>query len=254
MRSLRFFLLFLLLATIPHVGFCTPKTRVIKLKSTVPETVSPVLEQVLGVSLQVAPIPSLNAVCISSEDDRVLDEAEKLIQQLDAPRATLRYTIQSLGSEDRRSFQAHLGSGGKPFADWISLRSRTSGTRTVVGLDGEDVGLTEESTRVETLATPWGPESAVLKNSQGLRARGRLVEGDQVILEIGYGEGGWSAHNQLNTQIRVHLGEWVPIGSIGRSTDESGANAAAHGAHGAVEAGKTGMTGDLQFLIKIEKQ
>lgn len=228
-----------------------PALKVIKLRNLVPEQISATLRQTFGPRLRVAEIASINGVCLSSEDPDLVEAASALASELDQPRASLRYTIQTLGGDSSSATRIGV-SGGRIIAETHSSRVSGSGLRTVTGMDGQEVGLIDEQTQIREFQTPWGPQTHELKHQGGLRVRGRLVGEGEAVIEVRYGEGGIERSNHLLTQLRVRLGEWIPIGGAQGSRSESG-QAAGSPTGGYGGGGRETVTGQASYLLKVER-
>lgn len=257
------FLLFLLFLQI-HFQIlparCETVVRLIKLHMQSPSSIAAVLQQTFGRRLRVAEAPMVNGVVVSSDNPSVLTEAEELVKKIDRVPATLRYQIKSIGEDEVNQLTAGMNTQVdqsvivfEPNFENRKISSRGSQTRMITGMEGYPVGLTDQMTQVETLGTPWGPQDHIRTENRGLQISGRLA-GDAgfAIVEVGYAEGGFNQSRNLQTVVKVPLGQWFLIGTLlGDGADQTGQTTIISKS-GRIDRTKFRSAQSKRFLIRID--
>ncbi len=229
--------------------------RVIKLKAAAAGEVIRVLQATFGRQVRAADAPMINAVVLNADSARLLEEAAALVAELDQPPVSLRYSVRRISEEEARGWQAglaHRHGTTRLEAEQFSSRGRDSEVRTVVGLEGCPVALTDETTRIIDMATPWGPQTAVLKAERGLRLVGRRAGEGQAVVEVRYAQGGEAAADVLVTQVCVPLGTWTYLGDVSRAADSADAGVEGQGSRGGGSVSRRRRHGSQHYLVKVD--
>jgi len=230
-------------------------TKVIKLRMSSPTETATVLRQAFGRKIRVAEAPMINAVVINGDDPTDISQAEALVAELDKPPAMLRFSLQLISEEDARGWHAEVSKTKKSTrlnAERSSRHANGKEVRTLVGLEGQPLRLTDERTRVIDLSTPWGQQTAVLKEERGLRIIGRRAGDNEAVVEVRYADGPELSSSRLLTQVKVHLGEWTYLGDVGQGTSTSGSGLDVRRPPAGI--GLNRQSGDVtrNYMIKVE--
>lgn len=228
MSCLRFICLILLIFVLAQgAPAATGEVRVIELKHRQAEELRPVLESMLGSSGAVSALDNRLIVRASTKD---LVALQKLVAQLDIPRAMLRIAVrQELSS-------AAIGRGGgtllstSPGRVGIEEGSRTLGNRSrnteqfVQVLDGEtaliEVGQRQPYARIRAYVGGQRRGVVEVTDFQDL-AEGFLVrpylQGEGVVLDISPyqstpTDSGAIDFSQLTTRVEAPFDEWIDLG------------------------------------------
>ena len=209
------------------VWAATGELRVIELKHRQAEELLPVLESMLGSAGGVSALDNRLIVRASTKDVAAL---EKLVAQLDTPRAMLRIAVRQEQSS------AAIGRGGgtllstSPGGAGIEERGRTLGNRRqsteqfVQVLDGEtaliEVGEPRPYARIRAYVGGHRRGVVEVTDFQDL-AEGFLVrpnlQGEGVVLDISpyqstSGDTGAVDFSQLATRVEAPFDEWIDLG------------------------------------------
>jgi len=230
-------------------------TKVIKLKMQSPQAVANVIRQSFGHDLRVAEAPMINAVVISSDDEKMIAGAEALISEIDRVPATLQYSVRLVSEDQARGLTAEIDAdknAGALSAKWLDKNSRSTETRTLVGLEGEKLKLTDETVRVETLPAPWGEQPVIIKQERGLKISGRLAGKNEAVVAIHHAEGTDMSANTLVTQVRAPLGQWFFLGNLDKG--DNGNNESLNINQNSFIVGGKNNRGSLKklYMIKID--
>ncbi|HNW36362.1 MAG TPA: hypothetical protein PKM25_15590 [Candidatus Ozemobacteraceae bacterium] len=214
-------------------------TRVLKMKSQNPETVCATLQQLFGDRLRTAVVTSINAIVISADSEPALDEASALVAQLDRRPATFRFQVRRREHRSASESGFRIKSKSGSFPSYEQRNSHGSGmeTRNITGMEGSWLQLTDDSTRIETLNTPWGPESAVVNHRQGIEIKGSLGASGTAVIEIRAASGPESRTSTILSRIEAPFGTWFSLGG----TDRSGSEAHAESSFGRMTGSASGM-------------
>lgn len=223
-------LLFLLLCMTAECA-----TRVVRIRTRASEDICGTLQQIFGDRMRFVSVPSINAVVIGADTDSDVNEAALLLAQLDRRPATFRFSIRR---RERRSDSSrelgtprHRGDGFR--YESSSSRNRLSEARVITGMEGTWHLLADDMIRVETLHTPWGPESAVIRHRQGVEIKGvRGSASGTAILDVRASSGPESRTSSLLSQIEAPFGQWIALGGTTRSDSDSGSQSAVGGRSG----------------------
>ena len=251
----RFFLVALLAVVFPAIAgsAATPAFEIVKMRFLAPAQVAETIRATFGRSVRVAEIPHLNGVCLSTDDPALLKAASRLVADLDQPQATLRYTLRKTGHETRSHRRLGFG-GGRIGGNSVANRSGEGELRSVTGMNGQEVGLLDEQRELRDFATPWGPQTQEIRHVGGLRARGRLVGEAEAIVELGYGDGDHSRGTRIFTELRVRLGEWVPIGGASdERSDHRRSLAADRNESVSATISRDEADSDADYFLKVER-
>jgi len=198
-------------------------TRVLKLKSQNPVTVCETLHQLFGDRLRAAVVMSINAVVITANSEPALDEASALLAQLDRRPAVFRYQVRR--REDRSAsksgFRFRDKAGSIPAYERRSHQGHGTVTRTISGMEGSWLELTDDSMRIVTQRSPWGPESAIVTHRQGVELRGTRGASGTAIIEIRAASGSESQTSTILSRIEAPFGRWFSLGGTGRSGSDA---------------------------------
>ena len=234
-------------------GAAAPALEIVNMRFLSPAQVAETLRATFGRSVRIAEIPHLNGVCLSADDPELLKAASRLVAELDQPQATLRYSIRKSGVETR--VHRHLGFGaGRIDGQRISNRSGEGEIRSITGMNAQEVGLLDEQRELRDFLTPWAPQTQEIRHVGGLRVRGRLVGEEEAIVELGYGDGDPSRGGRLFTELRVRLGEWVPIGGLsgqGSGRRQGVAGGSGEGVSTTVFRDESGS--EAAYFLKVER-
>ena len=228
-------------------------TEVVKLRGQSPEAVADVVRQLYHGRARVAEAPSIQAVVLYAETKELLEEIKRVIRDLDAPPKTLQFSVRAI-EWDARQQTGHSVSLGRhriiPDAAIAHLQTRGSEVRTIRGMEGYPLGLTDQTTRVLPMATPWGPNTMTLTQTRGLKIMGRCSGPDQVIIEVFYASGKDMSTRQILTQLQVPVNTWVDLGDLtSANTTTGGAVSAGQGLHH--EHHRRRDRGQTHYLVKV---
>ncbi len=247
-----------LLAILLGLGWAAPAraaTRVVKLRSGSPAAIADILRQTFGRQVRVADAPMISALVLNSDRDDLLDQAAALIAELDHPPVTFRFALRRISAEEARTWQGGVTQGDRGTrlqAQQGSRHDRSAEVRTVVGLEGFPVALTDETTRVVDHSTPWGPQTAVLKSERGLRILGRRAGEGAAVVEVRYAEGPETNATRLVSQVGVRLGEWTYLGEIAGDRAGGGNEAQVRGSQGGVSVNRTSGSQSAHYLVRVD--
>ncbi len=173
----------------------------------------------------------------------------------------LTYAIEHVGNRSQQEVQALLrvrqaeSENGRPAPISLSpdVQSRQSSanvraSRTVSGIEGQKVSLTDTVTRVETLPSPWGPTGVVLQQTTGLWVRGNLSGDDMVTLTLGYGEG----DTNISSVVSGRLGTWIPVGGMNTGRGGMSSQGGVTGQNGTVGRNWQSSGGVDSYLIRVD--
>ncbi|MBI3038656.1 hypothetical protein HYY75_06355, partial [bacterium] len=134
------------------------------------------------------------------------------------------------------------------------IHSKGSGReiRSIVGMEGAKLSLTNEITRTEVLPSPWGPQGVVLRADRGLRISGRLLGNNQVMIEVWVGGGDPGATNSLVSQVCAPIGQWVSLGVVDSGSSGSAGDYGITGNSGNAGWGKKKNANIKTYLVKVE--
>lgn len=202
------------------------EVKIIKVKYQKPEALCDTLRHLHGHAARFAEAPNVNAIIVSSDRPEIIQAVETLIRELDRRPATLRYEIQSVssGSEAGNSVTLTRQGSFRPQSHHSSTQS--SQTRLVVGLEGQEVALIDQTQRVESIPSAYGypDQPVVIREDRGMRVRGRLNGNGEVTVEVMNSEGRPNDTRSVATQIIVPLGQWFEIGGAGDRRGGEGNN------------------------------
>jgi hypothetical protein len=235
--------------------------RIFKLNMQSPGQIATVLRATFGREIRVAEAPMVNGVVVSTERESLFADVEALIQQLDAVPRSLRYHVRMASRDqlDRNAFGIGVNANRQVFSlspqlEQTMIRATGGETRMILGMEGQPVALSSEMIRVETFASPWGPQDAIRKERRGVFVSGRLVDNDrQAMVEISYAEGEFNDSRKIQTQVCVPLETWVCLGDL--SGDNSGGNSSTEifNRSGRVSRNRGRSEGTRVYFIRIEK-
>lgn len=249
------FLVLLAVLAGPTIPAAEAATRVIKLKAASAGEVIRVLQQTFGRQVRAADAPMINAVVLNADSARTLEQAAALVTELDQPPVSLRFSVRRISEEEARGWQAGLArrhGTTRLEADQFSTRGHDSEVRTVVGLEGYPVALTDETTRVIDMATPWGPQTAVLRAERGLRIVGRRAGEGQAVVEVRYAQGGEAAADVLVSQVSVPLGAWAYLGDVDRAAGSANSGIEVRGSRGGGSVSRRHGRGSQHYLVRVD--
>lgn len=227
-------------------------TRVFRIRSRGAEEVCDTLRQMFGDRMRFAPVPSINAVVVGADTESDLNEAAALLFQLDRRPATLRFTVKrrERGSESRQAFRVSPRRDGTGRFDSRQNSGSLSESRTVTGMEGAWLLIADDMTRLETMETPWGPETAVIRHRQGVEIKGvRGSASGTAIIEVRAASGPEIRTSTILSSLEVPFGRWVSLGG----TSGDGADAGAGAAIGR-DGGLSHRTSSGRFLDEWELQ
>ena len=229
--------------------------KVVKLKRQSPVFLAATLRQLFDGRVRIAEAPMINGLVIHAETNELMDEVSNVIRELDRPASMLRFSVQALNQEQSRIFSHDLNAHEhrlSPHASITRLQSSGSEVRTVVGMEGFPCHLTDQTTRVLPMATPWGPDATTITQTRGLQISGRRSGPGVVTVEVFYASGKDLSTREILTQVQVPVGQWVDLGALsGANNSRSGGTTI--GAGGIQTNGQ--KRNDLQrnhYLVKVE--
>ncbi len=202
------------------------EVKIIKVNYQKTEVLCETLRRLHGHAARFAEAPNINAIIVSSDQPEIIEAAEKLIRELDRRPATLRYEIQSVSAGSDAGNSVTLTPRGTFRPQTHRSSNQSSQTRLVVGMEGQDVALIDQTLRVESIPSGYGypDRPVVIREDRGMRVRGRLNGNGEVTVEVMNSEGRPNDTRTVSTQIIVPLGQWFEIGGAGDSRTGSGNN------------------------------
>lgn len=218
--------------------FCTSAdgaTRVFRIRTRGAEEVCDTLRQMFGDRMRFASVPSINSIVIGADTESDLSEAAALLSQLDKRPATLRFTVRRRENEtgSEREFRVSPRHGGTGRFETKQRRNTLSETRTITGMEGGWHLIADDMMRIETLETPWGPESAVIRHRQGVEVKGvRASASGTAIIELRAASGPEIQTSTILSRLEVPFGQWVSLG--GTTAADSGAGTGTSIGHGSI--------------------
>lgn len=203
-------------------------TRVVRVRSRGADEVCDTLRQLFGERIRFAPVPSLNAVVIGADTESDLDEAATLLSQLDRRPATFRFTVKrrERGTESEREFRVSSRRGKAGRFETRQSRNTLAETRTVIGMEGGWHLIADDMIRLESMDTPWGPETAVIRHRQGVEIKGvRSSASGTAIIDVRAASGPEIRTSTILSRLEVPFGRWVSLGGTSGNVADAGSGA-----------------------------
>ncbi len=230
-------------------------TKVIKLKIQDPDSIATVIRTTYGREVRVAEARMVNSIVVNCDRPEILQAIEELVRELDAAPAMLRFQVQlsSDGGAHRRTvgFEGRGSGGNVRLNDAVSTGNGFE-TRSLTGMEGHPLRLTDETFRVQEFPSPYGPTVVQIREERGLRISGRLSGDDHVVVEISYADGPQDSAARLISQVRAPIGQWFSLGNVDRE-DGSGNRSISY-RKGAFSAGNLDTDNFLNriYLLKVD--
>jgi len=236
-----------ILFIIAFLLFCTTAesaTRVVRIRTRSADEVCDTLRQMFGERMRFASVSSINAVVIGADTDDEVNEAAVLLSQLDRRPATFRFTVKrrERGTTTTREFRVSTRRGGTGRFETRQDGNTLSETRTVTGMEGGWHLIADDLLRLESMNTPWGPETAVIRHRQGVEIKGiRASASGTAIIEVRAASGPENRTSTILSRLEVPFSRWISLG--GTTGDGAGAGvSAAIGNDGRISNRKTSGT------------
>jgi len=202
------------------------EVKVIRVNYQRPEDLCETLRRLHGSAARFAEAPNINAIIVSSDQPEIIRAVETLVRELDRRPATLRYEIQSVSAGADAGTQVTLTRKGTFRPETRTSWTQGNQTRVVVGLEGQEIGLIDQTIRVESIPSGYGypNQPVVVREDRGMRVRGRLNGNGEVTVEVFNAEGRPDDIRSVSTQMLVPLGQWFEIGGAGDQRSGGGNN------------------------------
>lgn len=216
-----YFIIFILLSCVTAEG----ATRVIRIRTRGAEEVCETLRQMFCDRMRFVPVPSINAVVIGADGEPDLNEAAALLSQLDKRPATFRFTVKRREREtdSRKELRISPQHGGTGRFEMRRDRHALSEARTITGMEGSWHLIADDMTRLETMHTPWGPETAVIRHRQGAEIMCvRTSASGTAIVEVRAASGPEIRTSTVLSRIEVPFGQWISLGGTAGDDSDSG--------------------------------
>ncbi len=249
-------LILALLILLPITLFA--RLEIIKLNYAKPESVVGVIQKLFPGTVTVTAAPMINGIIVKTEMDRDYAAVERLIRSLDRKPAMLKFSIKRMGNDKTKidTTEAKFGAKGGFNRQTSIIKSRSDEVRNITTMEFAKAALTDETLRVFTVPTWYGPESNVITTTRGLKISGHLASGNTVIVEVWYAHGDFDKSEALLTSLEVPIGTWFSIGgnTENRSSKTPVQGFQVGGDNKSINVSKTSNTGFIQhqYLIKVD--
>lgn len=229
------------------------EVKVIKVNYQNPANLCDTLRRLHGGEARFAEAPNINAIIVSSDNPAIVQAVETLVRELDRRPATLRYEIRSDSTGNDGGTSVVISRNGNIRPQQTRTWNSGNQTRMVVGLEGQEVGLIDQTMRVETFPSGYGypDRPVVITEDRGLKVRGRLNGKGEVTVEVLHAEGGPNQARQVVTQMLVPVGQWFEVGGVGDTRSGGGNTVGISGGRLEGQINRGSRNDTQKFMLRI---